>query len=204
MDWNRSRTFAYLLEKSSQHCCKNDCTPISEGPGLPPHSWPEQASPLERSRAWYTPIVAKRKVDEWLWQVGTDLQRLTDEMGQRRPSLASGRYWEPRVDVVDLGDRILVRAEIAGVRVEEVGLLYNLDRHSLTIRGHRREELEEESQCAFHQLEVPFGEFQREVRLPNVAIDPEGIRAHYRNGFLYVVLPKRDRIFVASVTISEI
>lgn len=105
---------------------------------------------------------------------------------------------------MDLGDRILVRAEIAGIRVEEVGLLYNLDRHSLTIRGSRREELDDEGQAAFHQLEIPFGEFQREVRLPTVAIDPEGIRAHYRNGFLYVVLPKRERIFVSTITISEI
>lgn len=148
--------------------------------------------------------MAKRKVDEWLWQVGTDLQRLTEEMGQKRPSLATGRHWEPRVDVMDLGDRILVRAEIAGVRVEEVGLLYNLDRHSLTIRGFRREELEDEGHAAFHQLEIPFGEFQREIRLPSVAIDPEGIRASYRNGFLYVVLPKRERIFVSTITISEI
>ena len=125
-------------------------------------------------------------------------------MGQRRPTLATGRFWEPRVDVMDLGDRILVRAEIAGVRVEEVGLLYNLDRHSLTIRGLRREELDDEGPPAFHQLEIPFGDFQREIRLPSVAIDPEGIRASYRNGFLYVVLPKRERIFVSTVTISEI
>jgi HSP20 family protein len=148
--------------------------------------------------------MARKKVDQWLWQVGVDLQRLNEEMASSRPAVATGRYWEPRVDVIDLGDRLLVRAEIAGVRVDEVGLMYNLDRHSLLIRGNRREELEDEYRAAFHQLEIPFGEFQREVKLPGEAIDPEGIRAHYRNGFLYVILPKRERIFVSTLTISEI
>jgi len=148
--------------------------------------------------------MARKKVDQWLWQVGVDLQRMNEEMASTRPTVASGRYWEPRVDVIDQGDRLLVRAEIAGVRVEDVGLMYNLDRHALLIRGYRREDLEDEFRAAFFQLEVPFGEFQREIALPGEAIDPEGIRAHYRNGFLYVILPKRERIFVSTLTISEI
>jgi HSP20 family molecular chaperone IbpA len=46
--------------------------------------------------------------------------------------------------------------------------------------------------CGAHQLEIFYGEFQREVQLPPVSIDADGIRAQYRNGFLIVLIPKRD------------
>ncbi|MBI3722143.1 MAG: Hsp20/alpha crystallin family protein, partial [Fimbriimonas ginsengisoli] len=80
---------------------------------------------------------------------------------------------------MDLEDRLLVRAEIAGMRGEEIGLLYNVERHSLLIRGVRSEDLSDAGHCQFHQMEIPFGEFEREVKLPDVVIQPEGIRARY-------------------------
>ena len=145
----------------------------------------------------------RRKLDEWFWQIDPDLGR-AGELTRVRPSVASGRCWEPRVDVMDVDDRVIVRIELAGVRAEEVGLVYNPERHSLMVRGIRHEEIEETEQAAFYQLEVPFGPFEREVRLPRVVIQPEGIRARYRNGFLIVMIPKADEVIVTTVTIKEI
>jgi HSP20 family protein len=84
--------------------------------------------------------MARREVEEWFWQVGSDLQRLSEEMHRFRPAIASGKAWEPRVDVIEDEHRIIIKAEIAGVRGEDIQLLYVPERHSVLIRGLRREE----------------------------------------------------------------
>jgi HSP20 family molecular chaperone IbpA len=65
----------------------------------------------------------------------------------------------------------------------------------VVIRGKRPEEDFSEGQCtgAF-QLEIYYGDFEREIKLPDVDIHAQEIRAAYRNGFLIVTLPKRVRI----------
>lgn len=138
-----------------------------------------------------------REVDEWFWQVGSELHRITEELSSGRPRVASGRAWEPRIDLVEDSDRFLLKAEIAGVRGEEIQLLYVPERNSLLLRGDRLEEdYSDGSRTGIHQLEIFYGEFQREVRLPNVPIDATRIRAQYRNGFLLVTIPKLERIVV--------
>lgn len=149
--------------------------------------------------------MARRKVDEWYWQVGTDLHRIGDEFAKSRPGVATGKYWEPRADVIDLAESIVIRMELAGVRGEDVGLLYNRDRHTILLRGVRRDEGSDEDRLGFYQLEVPYGEFAREISLPEVPIVESGIRAQYRNGFLIVMIPKAERIVVeTTVTITNI
>lgn len=148
--------------------------------------------------------MARRKVDEWYWQVGPDFHRISEELTRSRPSVASGKYWEPRADVMDLGDRILIRMELAGVRGEDIGLLYNEDRNCIFIRGVRTEEAIEEDRLGFYQLEIPYGEFAREVDLPDVPIQADAIRAQYRNGFLLVMIPKGERVVVkTTITIKK-
>ncbi len=140
--------------------------------------------------------------EEWLWTVGSDLQRLGQELNRSRPGVATGRFWEPRVDVIEDKHKILIRAEIAGVRGEEIGLLYVPERHALLIRGERQEaDAGDGTEGSYIQMEIPFGQFQREVKLPDVAIRPDEIRAQFRNGFLIVMIPKQER-FVVTKTIT--
>lgn len=149
--------------------------------------------------------MARREVEEWFWQVGSDLQRLSEEMHRFRPALASGKAWEPRVDIIEDDRRIILKAEIAGVRGEDIHLLYVPERHSVLIRGLRREEdYEDRERTNIYQLEIFYGPFQREVRLPDVSIQSDEIRASYRNGFLLVLIPKQERIVVSKVTITKI
>ena len=68
--------------------------------------------------------MARREVDEWFWQVGHDLHRINEELGSGRPKIATGRAWEPRIDLIEEEGRFLLKAEIAGVRGEEIQLLY--------------------------------------------------------------------------------
>lgn len=149
--------------------------------------------------------MAQHDPDEWLWQVGSDLERLGKELHRGRPGVATGRFWEPRVDVIEDARKIVVRAEIAGVRGDEIGLMYIPERHSLLIRGERSEsDAGDGGHGSYVQMEIPFGEFQREVRLPDVEILSNEIRAQFRNGFLIVMIPKADRVIVTrTITIKK-
>ncbi len=150
--------------------------------------------------------MSRQNIDEWLWQVGNELQRLSEEMVRTRPAVAIGKGWEPRVDVLEDANRILVKVEIAGVRGDEISLLYLADRHSLLIRGSRQDASDNSaSRVGVHQLEIFYGEFQREVKLPDIPVSIDEMKAQYRNGFLLIMLPKQQRVVVTkTVTIKKI
>jgi HSP20 family protein len=146
--------------------------------------------------------MASREVEDFFWQVGSNLQRLNEELQRSRPGLAQGKFWQPNVDLMEDERRFLLKAEISGVRGEDIQLLYLPERHSMLVRGMRREEdIPEDGGRGWHQLEIPYGQFAREVRLPDIPIDADNIRAQYRNGFLLVVIPKQERVVVGK-TIS--
>ena len=138
--------------------------------------------------------MARREVDEWFWQLGADLQKLGEELTRQRPLLASSSRWEPKVDLVEEDDRFVLKAELAGIRGDEIDLTYVPERHAIQLRGMRPEESGSEgSKIGVYQLEILYGEFEREVKLPDVSVDPSGIKAQYRNGFLLVMIPKKER-----------
>lgn len=145
----------------------------------------------------------RRGVDEWFWSVG-DLQRMTGEMVSSRPVVASGKCWEPRIDLIEDEHRFLVKAEIAGVRGEDIQLVYLPERNSIVIRGIRQDEdAPHVHGRRLHQLEIPTGEFSREIKLPEMPLHVEGMRAQYKNGFLFVMIPKVETVVVTeSITIT--
>lgn len=137
-------------------------------------------------------FMARRKPEEWIWQVGTELQRIGDEMIRLGPSMISRKLWEPRADVLETVDAVMVRCEVAGMRGDDLLVTFNPDRNVLVIRGHRREEepsVDEPSAC--RQLEIYYGEFEREVQMPEVDLALDQTRASYRNGMLSVIIPKK-------------
>jgi HSP20 family protein len=135
----------------------------------------------------------RREVDAFFWLVGGELQRMTEDLMRLRPQFAHRRGWEPRVDLLEEPERLVIRSEIAGVRGEDIHLLYIPDRHVVILRGRRNEEDFGHDRTGAFQLEIYYGDFEREVKLPDVEIVPQGMRATYRNGMLTVVLPKRSR-----------
>ena len=135
--------------------------------------------------------MARRNPDDWLWQVGTELQRMSEEMFRSGVTLLRKNFWEPKVDLVETENDLILKAEISGVRGDDIQLLYNPEEHAIVIHGTRNEEdFPEVCRKGCFQLEIYYGDFQREVKLPEVAIDPSGIRARYANGFLIVFVPK--------------
>jgi HSP20 family protein len=64
--------------------------------------------------------------------------------------------WMPRIETVQRGDQYIVRAELPGLKKDDVQV--DLGENTLTIRGERREEHEEERQGYFHS-EREYGQF---------------------------------------------
>lgn len=134
-------------------------------------------------------MVTRRGEDErWFFEIDGYLRRLSAE-GAARPRVAARKVWEPRVDLFEQDRHIVVRAEIPGVAGDEVNVTYLPERHSLLIAGVRREPAGERT--GVHQLEILYGEFAREIVLPEVSVDAHGIAANAQDGMLVVTLPKR-------------
>ncbi len=170
--------------------------------------WPYQGSVhhLLSACAKYNNRMARRDLDEWLLRVESEMQRLSAETAHDRPKLARHKGWAPRVDVLEAPTFVVVKAELAGVRNDQVSLHYCAERNTLGIRGQRQEELADiDEHWAPYQLEIDYGDFAREVRLPEVELRFDEARAQFRNGILLVVIPKApvdDSEVVYTQTIS--
>lgn len=143
----------------------------------------------------------RKGVDEWIWTV-KDLQRLQGELHRSRPVVATGKCWEPRIDLIETSHSLVIKAEIAGARAEDIQIVYVPERHSILIQGQREDDGAHPSR-RFHQMEIPSGEFGREIALPELPIDAQNMKAQYRNGFLVVMIPKLGSVIVTQTVTIE-
>ncbi len=99
------------------------------------------------------------------------------------------KYLTPRVDIVDRDDDILVRADVPGVKKEDLEV--TLTDNTITIKGKTSEEKKEEKGDYFRS-ETMKGSFTRTMYLPS---DVDGSRAEstIKDGMLEVVVPKLDK-----------
>ena len=98
------------------------------------------------------------------------------------------RLWAPLLDVEETRDEVTVRAELPGLKKEEIKLQVEGD--WLVLSGERKSELENKDKTV-HRLERAYGRFQRAVQLPS-EVDGGRATATYEAGVLTVRLPKRE------------
>lgn len=101
--------------------------------------------------------------------------------------LVSGT-WAPLVDVAETQEKILVRAEVPGMKQEDISIEY--ENGTLTLRG-RRELDKSEQGVTWHRVERHYGNFVRTFTLPRT-VDAERIGATYREGVLEIEVPKKE------------
>jgi len=99
-----------------------------------------------------------------------------------------GDRWLPDVDVFESTSCVVVRVELAGVRSED--LRVTVDAGTLRVSGVRRV-TDRSDVKRLHQMEIATGPFERRVQIP-VPIDREAVSANLADGFLTVVLPRRE------------
>ena len=137
--------------------------------------------------------MSQRDREDFFWQGGADLSKISGELSSLRPKLANKKNWEPCLDLVEETSRLVIKAEIAGVSAEEIELTYIPERHAILLQGHRAEDVEsDEDRVGVFQLEILYGHFEREIALPkDIGVDLPNIRALFRNGVLIVLIPKK-------------
>ena len=101
--------------------------------------------------------------------------------------LVSGT-WVPPVDVAEVQDRIIVRAELPGMKREDIQIEF--ENGLLTIRGERKLE-KDNAGLSYHRVERQYGNFIRTFTLPRT-VDPERITASYKDGVLELDVPKKE------------
>lgn len=95
--------------------------------------------------------------------------------------------WIPPMDILETQSAYLVHLEVPGARKQDLRLGFR--DNTLTIWGKRHND-EQDTTISFLQMEIEYGEFHREIHFPH-QVSREQTKAHYKNGVLKVVLPKR-------------
>ncbi len=107
----------------------------------------------------------------------------------RRSATDVQALWTPQIETFQRGDRFIVRADLPGMKKEDVDI--ELTDDSLTIEGERREE-QEEDRGGYYRSERTYGHFYRVVPLPEGAIT-ESAKANFDNGVLEVTIQAPPR-----------
>ncbi len=130
-------------------------------------------------------------------QMEREMQQMSDDAFRGFFGIATlsapRRFWQPSVDVHETEDSLLVKAELAGARADDLQVSLSSDDRVLTISGARAEpSAVRDGRVRCHQLEIYFGPFERAVALPaGIPLDRERLTASYKDGFLTIMLPKR-------------
>jgi len=121
-----------------------------------------------------------------LIEVRDDFDRIVDRIF--KPELD---FWEketkaPLVDIYEDNESIVVKAEIPGLKKEELEVSITDD--SIILSG-KKKDVKEVKKENFYRKEIREGSFFRTLPLP-CAIDKEKVKASYKEGVLEINLPK--------------
>jgi HSP20 family protein len=129
-----------------------------------------------------------------------DLETDMEEIVRRWVIVNHATIWHPPTDVYELDGRLIVVVEVAGMRDGDFSV--TLQGQLLTISGVRQRVAAPD--CAYHQLEIRFGEFRTEVNLP-WSVAREDVVATYQDGLLRVELPRapKQKVQIVNVDTEE-
>jgi HSP20 family protein len=127
-------------------------------------------------------------------EVQQEVRRLFQELVHQPwggQNLNRAATWQPRCDMVETDEAIVVDVELPGVKREDVRL--EVEGDVLHIAGERRETAARQGRN-YHYLEQQYGRFDRQLHLPQT-VDRNTIRAEFDSGILSITLPKqRDQL----------
>lgn len=136
----------------------------------------------------YSPFASMRRLMEEfdrMFEGFAGGERLSDVFAPTEAGLMSTAAWSPQLEVMDRDGRLEVRADLPGVKPEEVKV--NVEDDILTISGERKHEHETKEGGVYH-CERSYGSFQRSIRLPE-GVDPSSVDARFENGVLEISMP---------------
>lgn len=130
-----------------------------------------------------------------VWDSFADLSRFSRQLergawaARSRPANPATPAFVPAVDVHEEAQALVLRAELPGVKREDLSI--EVDGNLLTLKGERKLETREDAH-RYHRVERVHGTFVRQFQLPK-DVDASSIDAQLADGVLTVTLPKREQ-----------
>lgn len=127
----------------------------------------------------------------------SEMERMFDDFFQRRlltpswfPGLRLPDFGDlsPSVDMFEEGDDLIIKAEIPGMKKNEISIDFADD--VVTISGEKKSE-EKTERKDYYCVERSFGSFSRKLRLP-VEIQIDKAHALFKEGVLEIRMPKSE------------
>ena len=114
-------------------------------------------------------------------------RRMTEEMERAffgGSQQGETSIWSPRVEAFQKQDKFIVRAELPGLKKEDVEVSVTED--AITIHGQRQQE-HERNEEGFYQSERSYGSFYRSIPLP-AGVITDSAEASFKDGVLEIRL----------------
>jgi len=137
------------------------------------------------------------------WDPFRDLTALQSEVNRlftraTGSEVADRQSWTPAVDVVETDEAIVLKADLAGMKPEDISI--EVQDNVLTVSGERRFE-EEVKEDKFYRIERRYGSFSRSLALPPTA-DESKVDASYENGLLQITVHKAEVVKPKKITVN--
>ncbi len=129
----------------------------------------------------YTPFTDFESFPAGLRVFQDSVNRLFAEPNGHRP-------WVPPVDIQETENELVVKADVPDMEMKDIDV--RMENGTLTLRGERKFEAQK-TEGGWHRVERSYGTFERAFTLPDT-VNPEGVKADYKNGVLTVTLPKKE------------
>jgi HSP20 family protein len=133
-----------------------------------------------------------------------EMDRLFDDFfanwgnGRSAARTEGQRFWAPAVDVAESQDQFIVRAELPGLKPEDIDI--ELQNNVLTLKGERKLERKDEQEN-YHFVERSYGSFFRSFTLPR-NVNAGGVQASFEHGVLTISIPKAEEAKPRKVAIN--
>ena len=161
----------------------------------------EKKEKMELARKEEKPVTAPTPFG-FMRRFATDMERLFEEFeGFRFPSLFGREFfpftrefehvgWVPEVEVLRKNGEFIVRADLPGMKKENVEV--EIKENVLTLSGERKEEKEEKRE-GYYRTERSYGTFYRQIPLPEGA-KADTAKAEFKDGVLEITMqaPKQE------------
>jgi len=155
---------------------------------------------MERWRPWrgIEPWRPMRELEEMERRFGDIFGRsLLPSVWRQLP--AEQMTWAPKLDIFEKGDKVVIKAEIPGMKEEDIHV--SVEGDVLTIRGEKKTESEVKEEDYYH-CERSYGSFSRSISLPST-VDASKVEAEYEDGVLEVTLSKKLEVKPKKVAVKK-
>lgn len=111
----------------------------------------------------------------------------------------AGQGIAPRLDVVERDNEFVVKAEMPGMKKDDIEV--SLENGVLTITAETKSETEEKEGDRVIRQERRYGQYLRSLRLGK-EVDEKKVKASYKDGILELVLPKAEEVKPKKIAVN--